>query len=118
MVIGVYWSPEVLDHKLEPLDQPGRGPIEGVWNCRHLPQGLGKDEVGDYMFVASQGFWRGCLRLVPEVLYSPEDPSCSYTLIFDVRSWKAVDTPVARSRFRGWTYDVPDAVVRPALAGR
>ena len=67
MDIGVYWSPAVLEHKRERREQRGRP--EEVWNCRHLPKGLGKDPGGDWLVVGCRQRWVGAFRLVPEVLY-------------------------------------------------
>jgi len=117
MDIGVYWSGSVLEHKLERLDTPGDSPLEEVWNCRLLPQGLGRDAGGDRLFVACAGYWVGVFRLVPDVLLNPDDPSCPYTLIFDVRSWRNVLTRSPRRPFRGWTYDIPQEVRHGPSAG-
>lgn len=120
MDVGVYWSRAVLEHKLERLDEPAPGPLEEVWNCRRLPTGLGKDAAGDRLFVACDGRWVGFMRLMPDVLYSPDDPSAPYTLIFDVSTWRDLSSAVPRTRFRGFTYSIPDealreAATRPAL---
>jgi hypothetical protein len=92
MDIGLYWSPAVLEHKLERIDLPGA--VEEVWNCRTVSKGLGETEGGDRLFVASSKRWRGFFRLIPEVLYNPEDKRCPYTLIFDVKSWTPLKTSV------------------------
>lgn len=114
MDIGVYWSANVLEHKLERLDDAGTPVLEEVWNCRRLPLGLGLDPAGDRLFVATAERWFGYFRLVPEVLFNPDDPGCSYTLIFDVRSWRRLLCQVSRTRFRGWTYKVPEEARREA----
>ena len=112
--IGVCWSPAILEHKLERVDEERSGPIEEVWNCRRLPQGLGKDSHGDRLFVACRGSWVGFFRLVPEVLYNPQDPRCPYALIFDARSWRSLDSDITAKPFRGWTYSVPTEVIQIA----
>jgi hypothetical protein len=104
----VYWAPAVLEHKLERRHLPG--PIEEVWNCRRLPSGLGLTPNGDYLVVASVGRWVGYLRLTPEVLYTPDDPSCPYALIFDVTTWTPIRIRVPCNPFRGWTYKVPETL--------
>lgn len=116
MDIGVYWSPSVLEHKLDRSDMPGR--VEEVWNCRRLPQGLGKDPGGDRLFIASGGAWIGYFGLVPEVLYNPDDARCPYTLIFDAKSWTSLPGDVPCRRFRGWTYAVPDEARLEAASSR
>lgn len=105
MNIGVYWSAAVLEHKLERRHQ--QGTVEEVWNCAHLPKGLGLDTGGDRLVVASRGRWTGFFRLVPEVLFNPKDPGANYTLIFDAKSWTPFALSIARGHFRGWTYKVP-----------
>lgn len=102
MDIGVYWSPAVLEHKLERREQ--RGHPQEVWNCRHLPKGLGIDPSGDRLVVGCHRRWIGAFRLIPEVLYIPTDPVCPYALIFDVKTWMLFPRPIPCSPFRGWTY--------------
>lgn len=104
----MYWSAPILRHKLERL--PGSG--EQVWNCRRLPKGLGRDPHGDRLFVASQGRWAGFFRLVPEVLFNPEDEKCPYALIFDTRSWTTLPSTSPCRPFRGWTYTVPNDITQ------
>ena len=101
--IGMYWSAPVLRHKLE-----RRG--EEVWNCRRLPKGLGRGPQRDRLFIASEGRWVGFFRLVPEILYTPEDSSCPYALIFDVGSWTRIPKTFSCKPFRGWTYNIPESV--------
>jgi hypothetical protein len=108
MDIGVYWSRAVLAHKLERREHTGR--VEEVWNTRSCPQGMGHDPDGDHLVVACEKRWRGWFRLVPEVLFTPEDPKCPYALIFDVKSWIPITETIACKPFRGWTYRVPSAV--------
>jgi len=114
MDIGVYWSSAVLEHKLERQDHEGR--VEEVWNVRRLPQGLGNGPGPDRLFVAVGKHWRGFFHLVPEVLYSPEDPACPYALIFDAKSWTQIHKTVPCRPFRGWTYDVPPDLVAAPLS--
>ena len=102
MDIGVYWSPVVLEHKRERREQ--RGHPEEVWNCRHLPKGLGEDPGGDRLVIGCRGRWVGAFGLVPEVLYIATDPACPYALIFDVKSWTPLAKPVPCTPFRGWKY--------------
>lgn len=105
MDIGIYCSRAVLAHKLERRHHAGR--VEEVWNCRHCPSGLGQSVGGDRLVVASDGRWRGFFRLIPEVLFTPADPSCPYALIFDAKSWTPITAAVPCKPFRGWTYNVP-----------
>jgi hypothetical protein len=112
MNIGVYWSAVVLEHKLE--RRHDRGAAEEVWNLRRLPKGLGDNPAGDRLFVASRGRWVGYFRLVPEILYTPTDPACPYALIFDAKSWTPINSRVPCKPFRGWTYNVPDEITKPA----
>ena len=113
MNIGVYWSPAVLEHKLERRTHRGRA--EEVWNVRRLPKGLGDNAAGDdRLFVASGRRWAGSFRLVPEILYTPTDPACPYALIFDAKSWTPIDGTVPCKPFRGWTYKVPEQITGPA----
>lgn len=110
MDIGVYWSGAVLEHKLDRAENSG--PVEEVWNCRRLPQGLGQDPEGDRLYVACGGRWLGYFKLVPEVLFNPDDENVPYTLIFDAKSWTSLASSIPCRRFRGWTYQVPDEVRR------
>jgi len=110
MDIGIYWSPAVLEHKLERRHHRGR--VEEVWNVRRLPDGLGDNPAGDRLFVASGRRWVGFFRLVPEVLYTATDPACPYTLIFDAKSWTPLERAVPCQPFRGWTYNVPYQITK------
>ena len=107
--IGVYWSPAVLEHKLERRD--ARGDPEEIWNCVRLPKGLDVDPDGNYLFVASARRWAGFFKLSPEVTYAPEDPRCPFGLLLRVKTWTTIDLEVPRSPFRGWTYDVPAEIL-------
>jgi hypothetical protein len=102
MDVGVYWSPAVLEHKLERRGLPGHH--EEVWNCRHLPKGLGIDASGDRLVIASEHRWVGAFRLATDVLFNPNDPSCPYALIFEVGSWTVLPSPQPCKPFRGWKY--------------
>ena len=102
MDIGLYWSPAVLDHKLERRGQ--RGHPEEVWNCRHLPKGLGIDPTGDGLVIGCHRRWVGAFRLASDVLYIATDPACPYALIFDVKSWTPFNRPLPCTPFRGWKY--------------
>ena len=102
MDIGVYWSPAVLEHKLERRDQRGRP--EEVWNCRRLPKGLGMDPRGDRLVIGCRRRWIGAFRLAADILYIATDPACPYALIFDVKSWTPFSLRPPCRPFRGWTY--------------
>lgn len=102
MDIGVYWSPAVLEHKLERRHLTGHH--EEVWNCRHLPKGLGIDPSGDRLVIGSRHRWIGAFRLATDVLFNPADASCPYSLIFDVASWTLFPSPQPCTPFRGWKY--------------
>jgi hypothetical protein len=58
------------------------------------------------LFVAAGGAWRGYFILSPEALFSPNDPSVPFILLFDTCSWTPID-PVPAKRFRGFSYKVP-----------
>jgi hypothetical protein len=105
----MYWSKAVLEHKLERFEDRGR--VEEVYNLRSLPKGMGEANQADWLYIAYSKKWRGFFRLVPEVLYTPEDKRCPYALIFDVKSWTALTVSVPCKPFRGWTYSVPPEVV-------
>jgi len=111
MDIGLYWSPAVLEHKLERRDQ--RGHPEEVWNCRHLPKGLGKDLACDRLVIGCNRRWVGAFRLASDVLYIPTDPACPYALIFDIKSWTPFADPMPCAPFRGWKY-----LIKPPLHAR
>lgn len=112
MDIGLCWSAAVLEHKLERFEQ--EGVVEEVWNCRSLPQGLDPRPDGNRLFIAVDQQWVGFFRLVPEVLYNPEDSGCPYAIIFDAKSWRRLPNPVPCRRFRGWTYKIPLDVLSAA----
>ena len=99
--LGIYTSAVTLEHKLEQLHD-GKGK-EGVWNMRRLPQNLGKGETPDRLFFAADGAWRGCFRIVPEVLFNPEDEERPYSLLFDLSSWKEIPSSPVK-KFRGFRY--------------
>jgi len=110
MDIGLYWSPAVLEHKLERRHLPHR---EEVWNCRHLPKGMGIDSSGDWLVIGSQRRWVGAFRLVPQVLFNPADSACPYSLIFDANSWHVFPAPPPCTPFRGWKYLPANAHAQP-----
>lgn len=116
MDIGVWWSSAVLEHKLERCHRSGR--VEEVWNCRRLPRGLGRSPRADRLVVASAGRWVGFFRLVPEVLFTPDDPACPYALIFDAKSWTLFRVSVSCKPFRGWTYKLPAALSQAPPSAR
>lgn len=93
----MWMSPEVLRHKLEAREERNS---EAAWNVRQVPKGLGQAEEIDRLFVASEGAWRGYFLLAKEALYSPQDEAAPWTLLFDTRSWTAIE-PVPVKRFRG-----------------
>ena len=105
--LGIYTSAEVLADKLQ--QRADRVKQEATWNMKRLPQRLGKGEGPDRLFVAYNGCWRGYFRLVPEVLFNPQDQEKTYSLIFEVNSWREID-PIPVQRFRGFRYldDMPD----------
>ena len=86
--IGVWMAASTLEHKLETASKSG----EATWNVRRMPKRLVQEPPPHRLFVASEGCWRGYFRLIPEVLFNPEDEQAPYTLIFDTRSW--VEIPV------------------------
>ena len=105
MDIGVWMSAEVLEHKLEARCA---GNPEQAWNLSRWPTRLSSE--GEHrLFVAVSGAWRGYFTLSPEALYSPNDPSVPYTLLFDTRSWTPM-LPAPVKRFRGFTYNVPTPI--------
>jgi len=102
MDVGVWMRAEVLEHKLEARNEDNP---EQAWNLSRWPTRLSA-EGQHRLFVASVGAWRGYFTLSPDALYSPNDVSAAYTLLFDARSW----TPIALvpvKHFRGFTYNVP-----------
>ena len=107
--VGVWMAPSVLEHKLEDGEPPGRS--QTTWNCRRLPKRLSEESPPHRLFVASGGVWRGYFRLLPDVLWNPEDEKAPYALIFDAASWVEIP-PVPVRRFRGFIYDVPAVPLR------
>ena len=100
--IGVWMRPEVLAHKL--AARQGHRPIE-AWNMGRWPTRL--SQSGQHrLFVASNGAWKGYFTLCDDALYSAEDPSAPFTLLFDARTWTPID-PLPVEHFRGFTYRVP-----------
>ena len=104
MDIGVWMSQEVLEHKLQAREQEN---TEQTWNLSRWPRGF-TEEPGHRLFVAAKGAWRGYFILSGEALYSPNDVSSPYTLLFDTCTWTPVE-PAPAKRFRGFTYKVPVA---------
>ena len=103
MDIGVWMGPEVLAHKLQARKEDK---TEQAWNLTRWPKGFSED--GEHrLFVASKGAWRGYFKLKREALFSPNDFSAPYTLLFDTRTWTPI-LAVPTKRFRGFTYKVPN----------
>lgn len=103
MHIGIHTRWEILEEKLE-LREDRRRTI-ATWQLTRLPEALSK-EGPNYLFVAVGGIWQGYFTLKDEILYSPEDRRCPYSLVFDTRSWVEIK-PVKTKRFRGFTYQTP-----------
>lgn len=99
--IGIYTSPEILADKLSQREATRR--VEGTWNMRRLPRGLGKGRTTDRLFLACRGLWRGHFRIVPEVLFNPQDTEKPYSLILDLNSWHEIP-PTPASPFRGFRH--------------
>jgi hypothetical protein len=97
MDIGIWMSPEVLSHKLEARTESN---TLASWNTKSLPMGLGGSGQSDRLFVASQGVWCGYFLLSKEALWTPEDATAPFTLLFDTKSWTPI-APVPVKRFRG-----------------
>jgi hypothetical protein len=108
--VGVWMAPSVLEHKLDDADRPTS--TETTWNVARFPQRIAQEPPPHRLFVACGGVWRGYFRLLPEVLWNPEDEKAPYALIFDAASWVEI-RPVPVRRFRGFTYEVPEV---PATA--
>lgn len=102
MDIGVCMRAEILADKLQAQQQDN---TEQAWNLSRWPKGFTK-EGRHHLFVASQGAWRGYFALSSEALFSPNDPSTPYTLLFDTRTWTPIPA-VPVKHFRGFTYNVP-----------
>lgn len=110
MDVGVWMRAEVLAHKLEAREEQNP---EQAWNLSRWPTRLSAE--GEHrLFVAAEGAWRGYFTLSPEALYSPNDVSAVYTLLFDTRSWTPI-RPVSVKHFRGFTYKVPGSPARDAV---
>lgn len=111
MDIGVWMSAQALEHKLQAREEAH---TEQAWNLSRWPTGFTAE--GEHrLFVAAGGVWRGYFSLSPEALFSPNDPSVPFTLLFDTCSWTPID-PVPTKRFRGFTYKVPQ--LSPASSGQ
>ena len=116
--IGVWMQPEVLAHKS--AARHGPRPIE-AWNMGRWPTRLSR-QGPHRLFVASNGAWRGYFTLCDDALYSAEDPSAPFTLLFDARTWTPI-APLPVTPFRSFTYRVPGvsseaAISSPALPSR
>jgi len=104
MDIGVCMSAEVLADKLQARQEDN---TEQAWNLSRWPKRFTQD--GEHrLFVASKGAWRGYFTLSGEALFSPNDLSTPYTLLFDTRTWTPI-LAVSAKRFRSFTYKVPSA---------
>lgn len=103
MDIGIHTRWEVLEDKLELRERPRR--THATWQLRRLPEKL-SPEGRNRLFVAVGGVWQGYFVLEDEILYSPEDKRCPYSLVFDTRTWVEI-RPVKTKRFRGFTYKTP-----------
>ena len=102
MDIGIWMQAEVLEHKLQARQEDNP---EQAWNLSRWPKGF--TEEGEHrLFVASNGAWRGYFELSGEALFSPNDFSAPYTLLFDTRTWTPIPSVPAK-RFRVFTYKVP-----------
>lgn len=100
--IGVWMRPEVLAHKLRAHHDAS--PLQ-AWNMGRWPTQLSRP--GQHrLFVASNGAWRGYFQLSADALYSPEDPTTPFTLLFDARTWTPIEA-IPVKRFRSFTYRVP-----------
>jgi hypothetical protein len=97
MDIGVCMSPDVLAHKLEARTE--RNTLAS-WNTKSVPRGLGKSGEVDRLFVATRGAWAGYFALSNEALWTPQDPTAPFTLLFDTATWTPID-PVPVKEFRG-----------------
>ncbi len=102
MDIGVWMGAEVLADKLQARQEDN---TEQAWNLSRWPKGF-TAEGESRLFVASNGVWRGYFKLSGEALFSPNDFSAPYTLLFDTRTWTPI-LAVPAKRFRGFTYNVP-----------
>ena len=108
MDIGVWMRAEVLADKLQAQEEDN---TEQAWNLSRWPRGFTAEEE-NRLFVASEGAWRGYFTLSPEALFSPNDVSAPYTLLFDTCSWTPIH-PVPIKHFRGFTYKVPGTNSHP-----
>ncbi|MBA7698305.1 hypothetical protein ES703_106982 [subsurface metagenome] len=104
MDIGVWMSTEVLADKLQARQEDN---AEQAWNLSRWPTGFTQEDE-NRLFVAAKGAWRGYFTLSREALFSPNDQSVPFTLLFDTRTWTPIRSMPAK-RFRGFTYNVPGA---------
>ena len=84
MHVGIHTRWEILEDKLELRDHTRS--TRATWQLSRLPEKLSADGP-NYLFVAVDGAWQGYFTLAEEILYSPEDKRCPYSLVFDTRSW-------------------------------
>jgi hypothetical protein len=110
--IGIWMSREVLADKL--VLRTSRNP-EAAWNLRNWPEGFVEGEE-NRLFIACEGKWIGYFKLAPDVLLNRADSAAPYTLLFDTRTWTAIEPAPVRP-FRGFTYNVPSAA-QPKLHNR
>ena len=106
--IGVWMSAEVLEHKLEAREEQN---TEQTWNLNRWPKGF-TQEGEHHLYIASRGNWCGYFILSGEALFSPDDPSAPFTLLFDTQSWTSIP-PTPAKRFRSFTYNVPGVNLAP-----
>lgn len=99
MDLGVWMSPEVLEHKLEAREEKNH---EVTWNVARLPAEFtsSSDRNPKRLYVASKGAWRGWFKIADEVLWNPDDTRAPFALIIDASTWTTI-TPVRVERFRG-----------------
>ena len=102
MDIGVWMSAEVLAGKLQAQQEDN---TEQAWNLSRWPTRF-TQEGEHHLFVAVNGAWRGYFTLSREALFSPDDQSVPFTLLFDTCSWTPIHA-VSAKRFKGFTYNVP-----------
>ena len=103
MHIGIHTRWEILEGKLEERENARRS--TATWQLTRLPEKLSK-EGPNYLFVATDGAWRGYFTLANEILWNPEDTRAPYSLVFDTRTWVEIK-PLRTQRFRGFTYNTP-----------
>ncbi len=100
--IGVWMSAKVLAGKLQAQQEDN---TEQAWNLFRWPTRF-TQEGKHHLFVAVNGVWRCYFTLSREALFSPDDQSVPFTLLFDTYSWIPIHSVPAK-RFNGLTYNVP-----------